>query len=38
MESKKQKVVKTKNGRILIPSKCTLCDSEKIMICERARS
>ena len=28
-ESKKIKVVKTKNGRILFSSKCAVCDSKK---------
>ena len=28
-ESKNPKVVKTKNGRIILLSKCALCDSQK---------
>ena len=28
-ESKKIKVVKTKNGRIMFSSKCAVCDSKK---------
>ena len=28
-ESKNPKVVKTKNGRIMLLSKCALCDSQK---------
>ena len=28
-ESKKPKVVKTKNGRIMLLSKCDVCDSKK---------
>ena len=28
-ESKKSKVVKTKNGRIMLLSKCAVCDSKK---------
>ena len=28
-ESKNAKVVKTKNGRIILLSKCALCDSQK---------
>ena len=28
-ESKTPKIVRTKNGRIILVSKCTLCDSKK---------
>ena len=28
-ESKNQKVVKTKNGRIMLLSKCSVCNSKK---------
>ena len=28
-ESKKQKVARTKNGRIMLLSKCAVCDSKK---------
>ena len=31
-ESKNSKVLKTKNGRIMILSKCVVCDSSKIEI------
>ena len=31
-ESKNSKVLKTKNGRIMILSKCVVCDSSKIKI------
>ena len=36
-ESKNPKVVKTKNGRIMLLSKCAVCDSKK-RIYESARS
>ena len=37
-DSRTKKVSRTKNGRIIILSKCTVCDSEKIKIHQRARS
>ena len=36
-ESKKSKIVKTKNGRIMLLSKCGVCD-RKSKIYQRARS
>ena len=30
MESKNQKAVKTKNGRIMLLSKCAVCNSKKL--------
>ena len=37
-ESKNTKVVRAKNGRITLFSKCAVCDSKKIDIYERVRS
>ena len=37
-ESKNPKVVKTKNGRIMLWSKCAVCDSKKSKIHEWVRS
>ena len=34
-ESKNAKVVKTKNGRIMLLSKCAVCDNKKIEIYQR---
>ena len=38
IESKNARVVKTKNGRIMLLSKCEMCDSKKIKIYQRAKS
>ena len=37
-ESKNQNVVKTKNGRIMLLSKCAVCESKKIKIYQRVRN
>ena len=37
-ESKKQKVVKTKNGRAMVFSKCAVCNSKNQDFFQRARS
>ena len=37
-ESKNSKVAKTKNGRIMLLSKCAVCDNKKSKIYKRARS
>ena len=37
-ESKNQKIAATKNGGIMLLSKCAVCDSKKIKIYERARN
>ena len=37
-ESKNPKVVKTKNGRMMLLSKFAVCVSKKIEICHRVRS
>ena len=37
-ESKTQKVARMKNGRIMLLSKCAVCDSKKIKIYKAARS
>ena len=36
--SKNPNVVKTKNGRIMVLSKCAMCDRTKIKIYQRAKS
>ena len=35
-ESKNRKVARTKNGRIIVLSKCAVLDSKKVKICQRA--
>ena len=37
-ESKNPKVVRTKNGRIMLLTKCVVCHSKKSMIYQRANS
>ena len=37
-ESKNPKVARTKNGRIMLLSKCAVCNSKKIEISQTARS
>ena len=37
-ESKNQKFIKTKNGRIMVLSKCVACDSTESKIYQRARN
>ena len=37
-ESNNQKFIKTKNGRIMVLSKCVACDSTESKVYQRARN